>query len=278
MPAGTSDMKTIIARPILSDQKAGRAACPTRPAVGQTAQAEQHQADAEHAVHTEQRGVAVGRGHVQALHVVQRDRRVDREAEQTGADHVPEADGDEAQDRPLVRCTQGRLGTLVVASASTPIMASGTTSSAENTAPMAITEVGVPVKYRWCSVPRMPPNRKTMVSRMMALLARAGADQAEAGEQQRNHGGGEHFEEALHPQVDQPPAPVLDHRVVGVLAPGQRGGVEAADAQWPRGRPWRSGRGSRTASSAPATGRGRAASPRTAGRRTAGSARRGPCW
>jgi hypothetical protein len=50
---------------------------------------------------------------------------------------------------------------------------SGTTSSAENTEPTAITEVGVPVQYRWCNVPRMPPNRKTMVSAMMARLADA---------------------------------------------------------------------------------------------------------
>jgi hypothetical protein len=82
----------------------------------QATQAEQHQADAEHAVHTEQRGVAVGGGHVQALHVVQRNRRVDREAEQAGADHVPEAHGDEAQDRPLVgSAPRARLGALVVA-------------------------------------------------------------------------------------------------------------------------------------------------------------------
>ena len=57
-----------------------------------------------------------------------------------------------------------------------------------------------------------------------------GAHQAQAREDQRDDGGGEHFEEAFDPQVHQPPAPVLDHRVVGVLAPGERGGVEAADA------------------------------------------------
>src|SRR5262249_55660180 len=55
--------------------------------------------------------------------------------------------------------------------ASMPINDSGTTSSAENTAPTAITEVGVPVQYRWCSVPKMPPNRNTMVSITMARLA-----------------------------------------------------------------------------------------------------------
>ena len=56
----------------------------------QPAQAEQHQPDAEHAVHAEQRGVAVQRRQVQALHVVQRQRRIDQEAEQARADQVPE--------------------------------------------------------------------------------------------------------------------------------------------------------------------------------------------
>src|SRR3546814_1933389 len=55
----------------------------------QAAQAVQHQADAEHAVDAEQRGMAVGRGEVGALHVEQRQRGVDQEAQQAGADQVP---------------------------------------------------------------------------------------------------------------------------------------------------------------------------------------------
>ena len=78
-------------------------------AVGVTGpQAEEHQADAEHAVDAEERGVAVHRRRVQALHVVERDRRVDEEAEQARADQIPERDGDEEVDRPLVRCHPGR--------------------------------------------------------------------------------------------------------------------------------------------------------------------------
>ena len=108
MPAGSSDMNTIIARPMFRPQNAGlskRSACRLR--VVEAAQAEQHQADAEHAVDAEQRRVAVGGRHVQALHVVERGRRVDREAEQARADGVPEADRDEAQDRPLVGAEPG---------------------------------------------------------------------------------------------------------------------------------------------------------------------------
>jgi hypothetical protein len=73
-------------------------------------EAEEHQSDAEHAVDAEERGVAVdGRG-VEALHVVEGDGRVDEEAEEAGADEVPEGDGDEEVDGPLVGLDPG-LGT-----------------------------------------------------------------------------------------------------------------------------------------------------------------------
>ena len=68
----------------------------------QDSQADQHQADAQHSVDAEQRGVTVQRRRVEALHVVQGDRRVDHEAEQPGPDHVPEGHGHEEVDRPLV--------------------------------------------------------------------------------------------------------------------------------------------------------------------------------
>ncbi len=38
-----------------------------------------------------------------------------------------------------------------------------------------------------------------------------------------------YFEEAFHPQVHHPPAPVFDDRKVRVLAPSQAGAVEQAD-------------------------------------------------
>jgi hypothetical protein len=54
-------------------------------------------------------------------------------------------------------------------------------------------------------------------------------DQAEPGEDQGHDGGGEHFEEALDPQVHQPPAPVLDFRDMSVFVPHQGGAIEQAD-------------------------------------------------
>ena len=78
-----------------------RAVLPHQPRA-QRPQAEQHQPDAQHAVDAEQRGVPVHGRQVQSLHVVERDRRIDHEAEQAGAHEVPERHGDEEVDRPLV--------------------------------------------------------------------------------------------------------------------------------------------------------------------------------
>jgi hypothetical protein len=39
----------------------------------------------------------------------------------------------------------------------------------------------------------------------------------------------EHLEEAFHPQVNDPPAPVLNDRKVGMLSPVQSGAVEEAN-------------------------------------------------
>ncbi|MPM33623.1 hypothetical protein SDC9_80200 [bioreactor metagenome] len=60
---------------------------------------------------------------------------------------------------------------------------------------------------------------------------RPGADQAEPGEEEGDHRGGEDLEEALHPQVDDPPAPVfLDRQVPAVGHPESRA-EEAGDGQ-----------------------------------------------
>ncbi len=267
MPAGTSDMKTIIASPTFSDQKVR----PTnlsdhaRP-VRETAHAEQQQADTEHAIDTEQRGMTVRRGHVHSLHIVESDRRVEREAQEASADDVPETDGDKAQDRPFVRLHPGgSLGTLKIAPGlDTPIIASGTTSSAENIAPMAITEVGVPGEVEVVQCAENATEQEDNGFQNDRAVGGRRADQAETGEQQGDDGGGEDLEETLYPQVHQPPAPIFDHRIVRFLTPGQRSGVKSRRCTAQQGRPWRSARGFRTVCAARASARGRAASPRSA--------------
>ena len=75
----------------------------------------------------------------------------------------------------------------------------------------------------------MPPERKIVAESSADLAANAGTDQAEAREEEGDHGGGEDLEEAFHPEMDHPPAPVFDDGQVGVLAPGEAGAVEEAD-------------------------------------------------
>ena len=61
------------------------------------------------------------------------------------------------------------------------------------------------------------------------MVGGAAAQKAQLDRQERDGGGREDLEEAFHPQVDDPPAPVFDHRQVRVLAPGQTRAVEQAD-------------------------------------------------
>ena len=101
-PTGSKLNKTIKPSPTLIDQKKNSEPRPLRarshsaPA-GRTASA---RCPACRRPRTARRGRA--RGRVQALHVVEGDRRVDHEAEQAGAHHVPEGHGDEEVDRPAV--------------------------------------------------------------------------------------------------------------------------------------------------------------------------------
>ena len=138
----------------------------------QAAQAEQHQTDAEEPIHAEQRGVAVQRRQVQPLHVIERQRRIDQEPEQPGANHIPESDRDEEQDRPAItlhpRCRVSQLEGLIRLEADEDERHDFQRREA---APSAITAVGVPVKYRWCNVPSMPPDRKTIVANNTATVA-----------------------------------------------------------------------------------------------------------
>ena len=50
-------------------------------------------------------------------------------------------------------------------------------------------------------------------------------------EHHRDEHGGEELEEALHPQVDDPEAPVVDHGEVGAGAVEERGQVEERDGR-----------------------------------------------
>ena len=109
---------------------------------------DEDEAEREEAVDAEERGVGVDGRRVEALHVVEGDRRVDEEAEDARADEVPEGDADEEADRPAVALHPrgARCCRRLVWSASMPMSISGTTSSALKLAPTAMIEIGVPLK------------------------------------------------------------------------------------------------------------------------------------
>ena len=109
----------------------------------------------------------------------------------------------------------------------------------------------------------MPPAMNTMVANSTLTVAVRAAHQAELDEQEADHRGREHLEEALDPQVHDPPAPVLDHRQVRVLAPHQPRAVEQPDGDGRQEQQADDRRRFVACASAPATARGRPA-PATA--------------
>ena len=161
--------------------------------------------------------------------------------------------------------------------ASKPTSTSGTTSSALKTDPQASATVGVPEKYRWWHVPMMPPDKKDRRRKQRRRRGHARPNQIQPHEQKGDDGRGEDFEKAFHPQVHDPPPPVLDHRQMRMLAPAS--GRPRRTTRWPRSRP----PAARRVASAPPSSAAPAAARGSSGTTTsssptikARSARRGP--
>ncbi|CAM5637632.1 hypothetical protein RLIN73S_04754 [Rhodanobacter lindaniclasticus] len=164
------------------------------------------------------------------MHVVQRDRRVDQEAEQAGANEVPEAHRHEEHDRPAV-ARHPRRGVLF------PPGVPRLQPDQRQRHHFQRREAGAQRDHRGGGAAEVQvvqgaehaAGHEHDGGEQHAGGGGAHAQQAQAHEQIADHRGGEHLEEAFHPQVHHPPAPVLDHRDMGVLAPHQAGAVEQAD-------------------------------------------------
>ena len=191
---------------------------------------EEHQGDGEDSVDAEQRRVGVQRRGVDPLRIVQDDRRVDEEAEDPRADHVPERHGDEEVQRPLV----------------------GVVRSAELDRAHVLRALEAQERERHDlqrgehrakgDDRRRRPGPVQVMERaddagsqvqedahVDDLQAELRADRADAGQDEREHDGGEDLEESLHPEVDDPPAPVLGVGEVAALAVQEAGHVEQRD-------------------------------------------------
>ena len=101
-------------------------------------------------------------------------------------------------------------------------------------------------------------------------------NQAQPREEEGDHRGGEDFEEAFHPQVDHPPAPVFDDRQMRVLSPRQARAVEQPDGAGGEQEEPEQAALLAGCLQAPDESRAPPGTARAAVRRTAGSASRGP--
>src|ERR1700675_4193351 len=106
---------------------------------------------------------------------------------------------------------------------------SGTTSRALNTEPQARATVGVPEKYRWWSVPMMPPARKIVAESKDASAANRAVTRFRRQKKKAITVVAKTSKNPFHPQVNHPPAPVFHNRQMGVLSPGQTRTVEQSD-------------------------------------------------
>src|SRR5690606_19588321 len=77
------------------------AVAPSEPRL-HAAQTEEHKPDSQHAVYPEQSRVSMKGSEIESLHVIERKRRIDQEAEQSRAYEIPEGDGDEEHHGPPV--------------------------------------------------------------------------------------------------------------------------------------------------------------------------------
>src|SRR5690606_2928186 len=167
------------------------------------------------------------RSRVESLHVVEGDWRINQEAENPGADEIPECDGDEAVDWPLIGLDPlgGATEIKIVVSLKTHQDQRHDLKSAE----------GCPERHhrRWrtgeiqmVKSPDDPSKKKDIGREQDSYRRRARSEKSHTNEQKCHHHCGEDFEEPFNPQVDDPPPPILDNRQVCLPPPQQTGSIK----------------------------------------------------
>ena len=211
---------------------------PIRPSVvrDQVAQAEQRQADGEHPVDAHHRRVSVVRGQRGADLVVGDDRQVDQEAEDPGAEEVPEADGDEEHHRPAVRERGRRAALLARAELEEAPRLDGQEGERDH---LGGGEDGaerhvlgrlareVEVVHRADHPADRVEEDVEEDDRQRDPLAHHAEQDEDVGDHHRR----EQLEEVLDPEVDDPEAPEVGDREAVALAGDQPDGVERRDRE-----------------------------------------------
>ena len=209
---------------------------PLRPALGrdQVAQAEQRQPEGEHPVDAHHRRVAVVGGQRGADLVVGDDRQVDEEAEDAGAEEVPEADGDQEHDRPAVRERRLRARLLGGAELQERPRLDGQEGQREHLGGRE-ERAERHVLGRLAGEVQVVHRPDDAAHRVQDDVEEHDGERdplahhAEQHEHVGDHHGGEELEEVLHPQVHDPEAPELGGREVVAGARDQPDGVEGGD-------------------------------------------------
>src|SRR5690606_26147704 len=167
---------------------------------------------------------------VQDLDVVQRDRWIDQETKHTGAEHVPESHSHEEHDRPAqIAHPAGLFLHLPVMEGFVTQHDQGHHFQGTEGSANGHDRCGRTREVQVMQSTGHTANQEQRGGSQTGNGGTALGNQTQ-GQEDKAHGNrGEDLEEALNPQVNHPPAPVLHDGDIGVLAVEQTGTVEQAN-------------------------------------------------
>ena len=158
------------------------------------------------------------RSRVEALHVIERDRRIDHKSEQSGSDHVPESDSNEVVYRPSVALHPRRESPVA------QVVNCGVRHHRQRYH-LQRAEYGT---ERRCDRRRArevqvvagaddPTGEENGGRKQRRPGRKRRADQPQAGEEECDDGSRKDLKEAFDPQVHNPPTPIFHDGKVRVL-------------------------------------------------------------
>ena len=194
--------------------------------VRQPAQAVQCKTETKHPVYPKESSVGMVGRCVEALHVIQGDRRVDHETEQARANQIPEQNRGKEHERPMIVIFPEVLSfdfrSLVRFKPDDhqrhDLQRRERGADSDNGCRRSA-EIEVVECSKHTAEQENDRRQEDHQSR------RGGTQNSHADEKKRNDCGCKNFENAFNPEMDHPPTPVLHYRDMRVLPPHQAGGV-----------------------------------------------------
>src|SRR5512146_1603728 len=174
--------------------------------------------------------MAVNRRQIQALHVVERNWRIDEESEESRADEIPERNCDEEVDWPLVVGNPARLPRWASEAKILPCLESdqGQRHNFKSTEHRTQSDNGRAgaSEVQVMEGSNDAARQEDYCGEHHRARRTANLKQLEPCEEERDHNGCEYFEESFDPEVNNPPAPVLSRYKVAALPIHQARSVE----------------------------------------------------